>query len=189
MPRMAISELVSKPRPNMTPRGYIFHGRSTMRNSFRNTLAMNPTPSRLNCPTASSSPPPPSPSPPSPPSPPAPPDPLPALAASSARSLPTSLPSTHALPAHSTSRNAALTAVPTTLPTREKPSKRSRSAPLVAATTTHVTTTTVEWPSENHVPTDTGRELPPALANTRRRVVRSMAAMWSASSAWRSPSV
>ncbi|CAG9992755.1 unnamed protein product [Clonostachys byssicola] len=34
MPRIAISEEVSKPRPKTTPSGYIFHGRSIALNSF-----------------------------------------------------------------------------------------------------------------------------------------------------------
>jgi hypothetical protein len=70
-------------------------------------------------------------------------------------------------------------------PMRWKSSKRSRRAPAVAATTTHVTMTTVEWPSEKKVPTATGR-WPAAM---RRRVVRSMAEMWSASRACRRPRV
>ncbi len=43
----------------------------------------------------------------------------------------------------------------------------------------------VEWPSANQNPTETGR-LPSAMS---LRVVLSMAAMWSASKAWRMPSV
>ena len=46
-------------------------------------------------------------------------------------------------------------------------------------------TTTLEWPSANQKPTDTGR-LPSAIS---LRVVLSMAAMWSASKACRMPSV
>ena len=45
--------------------------------------------------------------------------------------------------------------------------------------------TTLEWPSEKKNPTLSGR-LPSAMS---LRVVLSIAAMWSASKAWRSPSV
>ena len=45
--------------------------------------------------------------------------------------------------------------------------------------------TTLEWPRENQKPTDSGR-LPSAIS---LRVVLSIAAMWSASKAWRMPSV
>ncbi len=82
---------------------------------------------------------------------------------------------------------AGTAADPTTLPTLANPSNRSRSAPLVAATAAHVTTTTVLWPSEKKVPTVAGRV--PGRAARSRRVVRSMAAMWSASRAWRRPRV
>ena len=47
------------------------------------------------------------------------------------------------------------------------------------------TTTTLEWPSANQKPTDTGR-LPSAIS---LRVVLSIAAMWSASKACRIPRV
>lgn len=47
------------------------------------------------------------------------------------------------------------------------------------------TTTTLEWPSANQNPTDTGR-LPSAIS---LRVVLSIAAMWSASNACRIPRV
>ena len=47
------------------------------------------------------------------------------------------------------------------------------------------TKTTVEWPSEKKKPTLSGRW--PSAMNLR--VVLSMAAMWSASKAWRRPSV
>ena len=45
--------------------------------------------------------------------------------------------------------------------------------------------TIVEWPSENQKPTLSGRR-PSAIS---LRVVLSMAVMWSASKAWRRPSV
>ena len=47
------------------------------------------------------------------------------------------------------------------------------------------TSTTLEWPSEKKKPTPSGRFPSP----TSFRVVLSMAAMWSASKAWRTPSV
>lgn len=173
-PKIAISELVSKPRPNKIPRGNIFHGRSTTLNTLRNTFARNPSPSNFRLVAASSS----SSSTTSPVS---------ALllsCSSTTLSLRMSLYKTQPLPAQSSNRNAALTLVPMMLPTRVNPSNRSLSAPLVAATTTHVTITMVLWPSEKKVPTVTGR-WPEAI---RRRVMRSMAEMWSASRAWRRPS-
>ena len=51
------------------------------------------------------------------------------------------------------------------------------------AIATESATTTVEWPSEKKKPTPTGR-LPSCMS---LRVTLSMAAMWSASKAWRSP--
>ena len=56
---------------------------------------------------------------------------------------------------------------------------------LVAASATAAaaTTTTVEWPRANQKPTETGRW--PACISLR--VTLSMAAMWSGSTAWRSP--
>ncbi|KAK5631930.1 hypothetical protein RRF57_007644 [Xylaria bambusicola] len=95
------------------------------------------------------------------------------------RRVPTRRYSTHPLPRHSRIRTAALTLVPMMPPTYWKPSKRSRRAPAVAATTMHIMMMMVEWPREKNVPTVTGR-WPDA---TRRRVIRSMAAMWSASKA------
>ena len=53
------------------------------------------------------------------------------------------------------------------------------------ATTTTSATTTVECPSEKKSPTATGR-WPSCIS---LRVVLSMAAMWSASTAWRRPNV
>ena len=63
-----------------------------------------------------------------------------------------------------------------TWPTSERTPKASRR---------HSPKTTLEWPSENQNPTDTGR-CPAAVS---RRVVLSIAAMWSASNACRIPSV
>ena len=51
------------------------------------------------------------------------------------------------------------------------------------AMTTDSATTTVEWPSEKKSPTATGR----CPSDISLRVVLSMAAMWSASTAWRTP--
>jgi hypothetical protein len=52
-----------------------------------------------------------------------------------------------------------------------------------AATAAAIPATIDEWPSANQKPTDLGR-----LSSPRSlRVVLSMAAMWSASKAWRSP--
>ena len=59
------------------------------------------------------------------------------------------------------------------------------SARTPAASSTASTSTTVEWPSEKKKPTLSGR-WPSAIS---LRVVLSIAAMWSASNAWRSPSV
>lgn len=173
IPKMAISELVSKPRPNRTPSGYIFQGRSTIRNSFRNTFAMNPAPSscRFIAAWSSSSPP------------------SSGWCGSGSRSTwrnrVTRRYSTQPLPRHSRMRKAALTDVPTMPPMYWKLSKRSRSAPDVAATTMQVMMTMVEWPRLKKVPTVTGR-WPEAIS---RRVIRSMAEMWSASRACRRPSV
>ncbi|CAH0052565.1 unnamed protein product [Clonostachys solani] len=46
IPRIAISEEVSKPRPKTTPSGYIFHGRSIALNSFPSIRVKQPPPSR-----------------------------------------------------------------------------------------------------------------------------------------------
>jgi hypothetical protein len=99
-------------------------------------------------------------------------------------------------------RKDADTEVPMMPPTREKESNRLETAFAVPATAKEVTTTIltynqdnledegsgntrVEWPNENHVPTVTGF-VPLA---TRRLVMRSIADMWSASRACRSPRV
>ncbi|KAG7134765.1 hypothetical protein HYQ46_009050 [Verticillium longisporum] len=148
------------------PRGNIFQGLSTIRKTLRKTVARKPSPSsRKFCTassTCSSS--------------------FPLFASGTALALSSSSLSlsrwmsrysTQLLPAQSRSRKVALTAVPTMLPTRARPSKRSRKAPLVAATTTQVMMTTVLWPREKKVPTETGR-WPEAM---RRRVIRSIAEM------------
>ena len=59
------------------------------------------------------------------------------------------------------------------------------SARTPTANSSASTKTTVEWPSEKKKPTLSGR-LPSAIS---LRVVLSIAAMWSASNAWRRPSV
>jgi len=82
-------------------------------------------------------------------------------------------------------RNVAETDVPMMPPMREKLSNLEDTAAAVPATTSEVMITMVEWPSEKNMPTVTGR-WPAAM---RRRVIRSMAEMWSASRAWRRPSV
>jgi hypothetical protein len=82
-------------------------------------------------------------------------------------------------------RKADETDEPMIPPISEKESNRSLIAAELAATTMAVTMTIVLCPREKKVPTVTGR-WPEA---TRRRVQRSMAAMWSASRAWRRPSV
>ncbi len=139
MPRTATSELVSKPSPNMTPSGNIFHGRSTMWNVLRKTLARKPVPSTANGPAAPSAA-------------------RPSLCAlSSSRSLFTRFHSTQLFPAQRISSTVAVTLVPTMFPTRWKLSNRSLSAPDVAATTTHVMITMVKWPRLKKVPTATGR--------------------------------
>lgn len=176
IPRMAISEDVSKPSPKTKPRGYSFQGRSMALNSLPNTLVRTPPPSTANwSPAVAGAPSSVSGSPIS----------SSLLAASTFLNRRIRRYRTHALPMLSATRNTALTAVPIMLPTREKPSKRLRRAPLVAATTMQVMMTTVLWPREKNVPTDAGR-WPDAIS---RRVVRSMAAMWSASRPWRRPSV
>ena len=59
------------------------------------------------------------------------------------------------------------------------------SARMPKFSSTASTNTTVEWPSEKKNPTLSGR-LPSWIS---LRVVLSMAAMWSASKAWRMPRV
>ena len=61
----------------------------------------------------------------------------------------------------------------------------SSSARMPKFSSSASTNTTLEWPSENQKPTDSGRW--PSL--TSFRVVLSMAAMWSASNACRMPRV
>ena len=53
----------------------------------------------------------------------------------------------------------------------------------VAATTAAASTTTVEWPSEKNSPTESGR----CPFSISLRTTLSIAAIWSASTAWRSP--
>ena len=81
------------------------------------------------------------------------------------------------------SRKAAETEVPIMPPTAWKSSSSSLNAAAVAATPMVASTTTVEWPSEKNKPTAIGR-LPSCIS---LRVTLSIAAMWSASTAWRSP--
>ena len=80
-------------------------------------------------------------------------------------------------------RNPAETRVPMTPPTVLNSSKYADSAVAVAATPAAARITTVEWPSAKKSPTLTGR-LPCCIS---LRVALSMAAMWSASTAWRRP--
>ena len=73
-----------------------------------------------------------------------------------------------------------------TPPTACKDSKRAESAAAAAkATPTDSSITTAEWPSEKKKPTPTGRW--PCCISLR--VTLSIAAMWSASTAWRRPNV
>ncbi len=62
---------------------------------------------------------------------------------------------------------------------------------VFSATTmpTPIATTMVEWPREKKNPKDNGRGLPLPCSPIALRVVLSMAEMWSASKAWRSPRV
>ena len=83
-----------------------------------------------------------------------------------------------------TSRNSAETMVPIMLPRLRNDSRRVLSAIAVAAMATDASTTTVECPSEKKNPMPRGRR--PSCINLR--VTLSMAAMWSASMACRSPS-
>jgi len=85
----------------------------------------------------------------------------------------------------STTRKTAETVLPMMPPTREKPSKRFSTAAAVDATTMDVMITIVLWPREKNVPTVTGL-CPDAISLL---VIKSMAEMWSASKACRSPNV
>jgi hypothetical protein len=170
IPSTAISLLVSKPRPNRTPSGYIFHGLSMNLKTFLKSRTMIPPPSKSKPAT------------------------VPSGAAcrsptsSSRRTTLMRCMSFHniqALPIPSKMRTPALTPVPIIFPTFRNPSNLLSSAPLVAATTIHVIITIVECPRLNQVPTVTGFE-PVA---TRRRVMRSIADIWSASRACRRPKV
>ena len=82
------------------------------------------------------------------------------------------------------SRKTADTLVPISPPISRKLGM-SLMNPAERAITTERATTTVEWPSEKKRPTPTGR-WPSCISF---RVVLSMAAMWSASTAWRRPKV
>ncbi len=81
------------------------------------------------------------------------------------------------------SRNSADTSVPISPPTLWNAANRPLNAVAVAAMATEASTTTVEWPSEKKKPTAAGR-LPSCIS---LRVTLSIAAIWSASTAWRSP--
>ncbi len=82
-------------------------------------------------------------------------------------------------------RKTTDTDVPITPPTTLNVSKRPSSAAVASAIAAEASTTMVEWPSEKNKPTATGR-LPSCIS---LRVTLSMAAIWSASTAWRSPNV
>ena len=73
--------------------------------------------------------------------------------------------------------------MPTTPPTSRTASSWPCRAAAVAAIAAAARSTTVEWPSEKKNPTESGR-LPSCIS---LRTTLSMAAMWSASTAWRSP--
>ena len=82
-------------------------------------------------------------------------------------------------------RNVPDTPAPAYAPQSWKPGMLDLT--VVAATASPVTSenTTVEWPSEKKNPTPSDR-----LSSCRNfRVVLSIAAMWSASNAWRRPKV
>ena len=80
-------------------------------------------------------------------------------------------------------RNNAETAVPMTPPISRIVANCWLNAMAVAPMAIDARTTTVEWPSEKNSPTATGRW--PCCISLR--VTLSIAAMWSASIAWRSP--
>ncbi len=82
------------------------------------------------------------------------------------------------------SRKSAETLVPISPPISRKVGM-SLMNPAERAITRESATTIVEWPSEKKSPTPTGR-WPSCIS---LRVVLSIAAMWSASTAWRSPKV
>ena len=75
--------------------------------------------------------------------------------------------------------------VPTMPPTAFMSSKRELICADAKPTATDISTTTSEWPSEKKNPTPTG--LWPICISLR--VELSIAAMWSASTAWRKPKV
>ncbi len=89
------------------------------------------------------------------------------------------------LKAASRKRKAAEALVLITPPTDFRPSKRDATWEAAKPTATDMIKTTAEWPSEKARPTPTGRR--PCCISLR--VELSMAAMWSASTAWRSPNV
>ncbi len=80
-------------------------------------------------------------------------------------------------------RNRADTLALTTPPTALNWPSDPASAVAVPATAAAARITTVEWPMAKNSPTPTGRS-PPCIS---LRVTLSMAAMWSASTAWRRP--
>ena len=81
------------------------------------------------------------------------------------------------------SKNRADTAVPMTLPVSCSQLICVLKAVAVAAIAAEASTTIDEWPSENHAPTAKGRR-PCCII---LRVTLSIAAIWSASTAWRRP--
>lgn len=82
-------------------------------------------------------------------------------------------------------RKDAETVVPISAPTSRSGAKRAVSAADSSAMPAQASTTTVEWPGEKNRPTPVGFWPCP----TSLRVTLSMAAIWSASTAWRRPSV
>ena len=83
------------------------------------------------------------------------------------------------------SRKTADTLVPMTPPIVWKSSSRPCIAAAVAAMAIEASTTIVEWPSEKKKPTAKGF-LPSCIS---LRTTLSIAAIWSASKAWRRPNI
>ena len=161
MPSSPTSVAVSKPRPNRNPSGYMCQLLVMARNSGRNSRASSPRPDSSMSRAPSSSWP----------------------LRWNCRKLRQTPSRMTRLAAAIASRKMADTRVPTTPPIPLMASSLPCIAEAVAAMARDAKTTMVECPSENHRPTIRGRW--PSCISLRTTL--SIAAMWSASTAWRIP--
>ena len=160
-PSRLTSVAVSKPSPNRKPTGSMCQLRETSRNTGRNSRASTPRPSSSKSRSSGSYG-------------------LPSLTWRKARHTPRRM---TMFIAAIRNRNRAEAEVETMPPIPLQASKRVCSAAAVAATAAATSRTTVECPMAKKKPTETGR--PPSCISLR--VTLSIAAIWSASTAWRRP--